>query len=159
MLLLPCLDLNLAPADDTQSDADDYSVQDESGTETTGDGEMTAESVSISISGSGSVTTPIRDGDQLQQQQQQQSQHHLHPQQAQQQTPMRASPPDTPRMSKAAQAASSKGLNVNVALTPSRGNNRYSKVHGAGGVIGLPMSPRPQHSPSRTVDTAAPSVE
>ncbi|KAF9449937.1 hypothetical protein P691DRAFT_702208 [Macrolepiota fuliginosa MF-IS2] len=134
-----------ASADGTQSDADDYSVQEESGTETTGDGEMTAESVS----GSGSAFTPTRDGDQFLQQQQQQ----------QQQTTIRVSGPDTPRVSKAAHTASSKGLNVNVVSTPSRGNNRFSRVPGAGGMIGLPTSPRPPHSPSRPVDTVASSLE
>lgn len=139
--LLCFLCLLLASADDPQSDADDYSVQDESGTETTGDGDMTAESAS------GSLSTPVRDGDQLQQQQQ-----HT----------IRITPPDTPvasRTSKAAHTATSKGLNVNVSLsTPSRGVNRFSKVTGAGGVVGLPSSPRPPHSPSR-LDTFAPSLE
>jgi len=128
-----------ASADDTPSDADDYSLQDESGTETTGDGEMTGESVSIS--GSGSVTTPIRDGDHFQQQQQ----HHA----------IRITEPDTPvpaRTSKAAHTASSKGLS----LAPSRGNNRFSRVPGA---IGLPSSPRPPHSPSKPVDTVGSSLD
>lgn len=157
-----------APADDTPSDADDYSVQDvESGTETTGDGEaMTAESVPASVSGAGSgsgpgagagISTPVRDGDQFAQQQQQQSQSQSH----QPTTTIQISPPDTPqasRTSKAAHVASSKGLNV--AIAPTRGSSRFSKVPGAGaGMVGLPMSPRPPHSPSRPVDTAAPSVE
>ncbi|KXN89381.1 putative Rho-type GTPase-activating protein 2 [Leucoagaricus sp. SymC.cos] len=134
-------------ADDLQSDTDEYSVQDESSTETTGDGEMTAESVLAAGSGS------VRDGGDsyhLQQQQQQQ---------AQQPTAIRISPPDTPRLSKAAHTASSKGLNVNTSTsfgTPTRGMNRFSRGPGA---MGLPTSPRPPHSPSRPVDTVAPSVE
>jgi len=129
-------------ADDAPSDVDDYSLQDESGTETTGDGEMTAESVS----GSGSawvskLSTPIRDGDQFQQQQEQHSVH--------------ITEPDTPvaaRISKAAHIANSKGLS----LTPSRGNDRFSRVPGT---IGLPSSPRPPHSPSKPIDTVTSSLD
>lgn len=126
-----------ASADDTPSDADDYSLQDESGTETTGDGEMTAES----ISASGSVSTPIRDGDQFQQQQQQHS--------------ISITEPETPvaaRTSKAAHTANSKGLS----LTPNRGTERFSRMAGA---IGLPSSPRPPHSPSKPIDTIASSLD
>jgi RalA-binding protein 1 len=129
------LTLNLASADDPQSDTDDYSVHDESGTETTGDGEMTAESVS------GPTSTPGRDADH------QNSYHHQ-----QQHTIRVSSPPDTPvapRISKAASTASSKGLNLNA--TGKRGT-----TSGLSGIpIGLPVSPRPMHSPSKA-DASAP---
>ncbi|KAJ3571141.1 hypothetical protein NP233_g3950 [Leucocoprinus birnbaumii] len=153
--------LKAPTADDAQSEADDYSVQDiSSGTETTGDGDaMTAESVSASVSGGAAgsghgPSTPIRDGDHFNQQQQQSSSQ-------QSSTAIRISPPDTPqasRLSKAAHTANIKGLNVNTAIAPPRGSSRLSRVPGTGGVVGLPMSPRPPHSPARPVDTAAPSV-
>ncbi|EKM81978.1 hypothetical protein AGABI1DRAFT_105366 [Agaricus bisporus var. burnettii JB137-S8] len=127
-------------ADDPQSDTDDYSVQDESGTETTGDGEMTAESVT------GSISTPSRDRDH------QDSFHYPHHQQQQHHTIRISGPPDTPvaaRISKAASTANSKGLNLNAV------GKRGTTSGLGGGLIGLPTSPRPMLSPSKA-DISAP---
>ncbi|EAU90131.2 signal transducer [Coprinopsis cinerea okayama7 len=108
-----------APAEEPQSDGDDFSVNDESGTETTED--ATVES---------SSSSPMQDMDQAP-------------------TEIRISPPDTPMASKmtskASHVAASRGLNVTVAH--SERGNRHSKL------IGLPTSPRPPPSPSRTQDS------
>jgi len=109
---LPCFILSLflppAASEDAQSDGDESSIQEESGTETT-EGEATMESSSSSPAGI-RITAP-------------------------------ESPNNTPvtKPSRAQHMAATKGLNVAVA-TSERGN-RHSRM------IGLPVSPRPQHSP------------
>ncbi|KAJ2915458.1 hypothetical protein MD484_g4960, partial [Candolleomyces efflorescens] len=112
-----------APAsvsDDTQSDGDDLSVQDESGTETT-EGEIMIDSSSSSS-----------------------------PEQDQDSGSIHISPPDTPvasKMSKASGVAASKGLHLTV--TGAERGNRHSRL------IGLPSSPRPLHSPSKSNETTS----
>jgi len=68
-----------------------------------------------------------------------------------------AEPPDTPiaakATSKASTVAASKGLNLTV--TGTERGNRHSRLMGA--PIGLPLSPRPMHSPSRQGETASSS--
>ncbi|KAH6916200.1 signal transducer [Coprinopsis sp. MPI-PUGE-AT-0042] len=95
------------PAEDVQSDVDEFSINEDSGT----DGDGTTES---SSSGPGSAGL--------------------------------LSPPDTPMAprnpSKASSTAANRGLNVTV--TNSDRGNRHSKL------IGLPTSPRPSASPSRS---------
>ncbi|KAF5335937.1 hypothetical protein D9611_006244 [Ephemerocybe angulata] len=117
--------LHAPPADDahSQSDGDDFSVQDESGTEyTEGEGSATFDSSSSSAS-------PVGDSS------------------VQDHSSIRISPPDTPvasKISKASSVAASKGLNLTV--TGAERGNRHSRL------IGLPTSPRPNqtvHSPSR----------
>ncbi|KAJ3501668.1 hypothetical protein NLJ89_g9235 [Agrocybe chaxingu] len=109
-------------AEETQSDGDDFSIQDESGTETT-EGDATVESSSSSPA---SVMMQRDHGIQIN-------------------TP--DSTPNTPTAkttSRAANVAASRGLNV--AVTTSERGNRHSRM------MGLPLSPRPHtqsHSPSR----------
>lgn len=93
------------PAEETQSDGDDFSLHDESGTETT-EGEVTIESSSPS--------SPI------------QSVTNLGPDPA-----IRVTPPETPtasKTSKASHVAASRGLNV--AVTTSERGNRHSRMMG-----------------------------
>ncbi|KAF9523051.1 hypothetical protein CPB83DRAFT_863513 [Crepidotus variabilis] len=97
-------------AEETQSDGDDFSLQDDSGPETT-EGEMTVESTSSSPAG-------IR----------------IH-------APDSPSTPVAKQTTKASHMAATKGLNVSI--TPSDRGNRHSRI------VGLPQSPRPQHSPAR----------
>lgn len=113
-------------AEETQSDGDDYSIQDESGTETT-EGDFTVESSSSSSPMSG----------------------------LQRDHGIRINEPDTPKGStpkntKAANAAATRGLNV--AVTHSERGNRHSRM------MGLPSSPRPMtQSPSRPELSTNPS--
>ncbi|KAF9478273.1 hypothetical protein BDN70DRAFT_880139 [Pholiota conissans] len=112
-----------ASAEEAQSDGDDFSIQDESGTETT-EGELTVDSSSSSSPAS----------TQVQQQRDFGGVRITEP-----------DPPNTPTAkaaSKAAAAAASRGLNV--AVTHSDRGNRHSRM------IGLPASPRPTYSPSRS---------
>lgn len=107
--------------DDTQSQSsgDDFSVQDESGTENT-DGELNADSSASS--------SPAHED-------------------VQQDHDIRVSPPDTPvatKTSRASNVAASKGLNLTV--TGAERGNRHSRLM----PMGLPVSPRPTHSPSKT---------
>lgn len=93
------------PAEETQSDGDDFSLHDESGTETT-EGEITIESSTPS--------SPI------------QSVTNLGPDPA-----IRVTPPETPtasKTSKASHVAASRGLNV--AVTTSERGNRHSRMMG-----------------------------
>lgn len=113
----------LAPAEETQSDGDDYSVLDESGTETTGD-DFTVESSLESGTGSASV----------------QQEHYPRP-----------LTPDTPvstRPTKAAHVAATRGLNVTV--TGSDRGNRHSRLI-PGGLPTSPRPP-PSPSPSQPPD-------
>jgi RalA-binding protein 1 len=103
-----------APAEDTQSDGDDFSMQEESGTETT-EGDLTMESSSESCPAPSS-----------------QSSDH----------PIRISPPDTPvasKMSRASNVAAIRGLNVSV-TAPDRGT-RQSRINGLPSSPRPPLSP------------------
>jgi RalA-binding protein 1 len=108
-----------APAEETQSEGDDFSLQEESGTETT-EGDFTMESSSESITSY--VSQPSE-------------------------PPIRITPPDTPvasKMSKASNAAATRGLNVSI--SPIDRSSRQSRM------TGLPSSPRPLVSPVRSPD-------
>jgi len=129
--------LKAAP-EETPSDGDDYSVLDESGTETTGD-DFTIES-SLELAAEPSLDNP-RTG---------QASAHQQPSHNHQQS--RTTPPDTPvahRSSKAAHAAATKGLNVR--LAESNRGNRHSRI-----IPGLPVSPRPPPSPSPSPSSRTP---
>lgn len=109
----------LASAEETQSDGDDFSVQEESGNETA-EGDPTVESSSSSSPAPGSMQHEVR-----------------------------VSPPETPtatRASKAANTAANRGLNVNV--THSERGNRHSRMMGLPSSPRPPHSPsRPPDVP------------
>lgn len=103
----------IAPAEETQSDGDDFFIQEESGTETTeGDFPMESSSESIPAPVSEPSDLPIR------------------------------SPPDTPiasKMSRASNVAATRGLNVS-ATTVDR-STRQSRMNGLPSSPRLPLSP------------------
>lgn len=122
----PFIPLSATTTEEGQSDGDDFSTHDESGTETT--------------EGDGTVESSLESN--------------ASPADVQQDHQLRVNPPDTPttsKLSKASHVAATRGLNVSV--TASERGNRHSRMMGP--PRGLPMSPRPPPSP-RSVDTHSP---
>jgi len=102
-LIFQFIILFLAPVEEPQSDGDEFSMQEESGTETT-EGDFTMESSSESS------TAPVS---------------HLS------EPPIRLTPPDTPvasKMSRASNVAATRGLNVSVTAPSDRGTHQSRMI-------------------------------